>query len=685
MDQCHAGNLPLNTTPNHLQAMKRTLLVLSVVLIAWQTKAQNTCATAIPVILATYYVSQINGSQTPEPVCTTGGDNATAGEWYKYTAVQDTFITVTTDLPQNLGVDTRVHIYTGSCDNLVCYAGDDDSGEGYLSFTTFQVTTGQTYYIAFDDNWSSSGFTFKILKTPPPAPVAGFLPQYIASDGYSYCVVDMNNDGLDDAVSVEQNAITINYQVATGGFTTTTHSTGYANNLPSWSLCAGDLDANGYNDLVYAGSGLSYMMANSTGTGYTVLNQPEYIFCQRSNMVDINNDGLLDVFSCHDVAPNVYYLNNGDGTWDWNQGGLGNEAYGGNYGSIWIDHNNDGLIDLFIAKCRGAGAPESIDELWENNGDGTFTNVAAQMGNMADFHQSWSSAWGDFDNDGDLDVMIGASSFSGGGHKLMRNDLGDFTDITPGSGFDLYNGTSIEFIARDFDNDGYVDVLGGGSLMHNNGNMSFSPLVVPFYSGPTGDLNNDGFVDVQNDNIVYLNLGNGNNWIKVITQGTESNANGIGARIELTTPSGIQVRDVVSGDGFRYMSSLTAHFGLGGDTVITSLVVRWPSGIVDSIPAPPVNGTLTVVEGESGTTTGIHRLPAAELSLFPSPAVNTLHVQVPGGLNGNSATITDLAGKVVARPALLQGTIDVSLLSTGLYLLSVETTTGTRTARFTKE
>lgn len=664
--------------------MKRTLLALPLSLCAWHAHAQNTCASAVPVVLAPYYVSQING-ETPNPFCATGGNNATAGEWYKYTAVMDTSITVTTDLAQNAGLDTRVHIYTGTCGSLVCHGGDDDSGEGYLSVATFNVETGQTYYIAFDNNWTSSGFTFQVMMTPPPTPVAGFLPQFITTNSYGYCVVDMNDDGLDDVVSVDQNSILINYQVAGGGFSTSEYTTATANNMPSWSICAGDLDANGYNDLVYAGSGLSFMMANASGNGYSVINQPQYIFCQRSNMVDINNDGLLDVFSCHDVAPNVYYINNGNGTWTWNQGGLGNEAYGGNYGSIWIDHNNDGLTDLFIAKCRGANMPESIDELWQNNGNGTYSNVAAQVTNIADFHQSWSSAWGDFDNDGDLDVMIGASSFSGGGHKLLRNDLGSFTNITTGSGFDLYNGTSIEFIARDFDNDGYVDVLGGGSLMKNNGDMTFSPMVVPFYSGPTGDLNNDGFVDVQNDNIVYLNIGNDNNWLKVVTKGIESNANGIGARIKITTPSGIQVRDVVSGDGFRYMSSLTAHFGLGPDTAITSVVVHWPSGIVDSISAPPINGTLTVVEGESSTTTGITHLPGAEISVFPSPASNTLHVQVPGGIKGQWASITDLAGKVVAQPSLFQGTVDVSTLASGLYLLQVETTTGIRTVRFTKE
>ncbi|HMN04949.1 MAG TPA: FG-GAP-like repeat-containing protein [Flavobacteriales bacterium] len=666
--------------------MKRPLLLLALGFSAWQAHAQGTCATAVNTVLATYYVAQVDGPEAPTPICT-GGSTATLGRWYKYTATMDTVLMLTTDLAQNNGTDTRVHIYTGTCGNLTCLAGDDDSGSGYSSVVIFGVTTGTTYYIAFDNRWTASGFTFELRYAPPPPPIGGFTPQYVTTNGMAYCVVDMDGDGLDDAVSVTATNININYQLPGGGFTNVNRATTQADYTPSWSLCAGDLDGNGYTDLVYAGSGVTFMLANDDGLGFTELSQPEYIFCQRSNMVDINNDGELDLFVCHDVQPNVYYLNNGDGTWSWHQGGLGDQPDGGNYGSIWIDYNNDGNLDLFIAKCRGAGSPASIDELWRNNGDGTFTNVATAANFMADYHQSWSAAWADFDNDGDLDVMIGTSSFAGGGHKLLRNDGNDvFTNVTAGSGFDLFGGSSIEFIARDFDNDGYVDVLGGGALMRNNGDMTFTMMLVPCDNGPTGDLNNDGFVDVQNGNTIYMNGGNDNNWVKVITKGTISNANGIGARVEVMTPAGKQIRDIVSGDGFRYMSTLTAMFGLGQQTEITQITVRWPSGIINVVNNPSINSTITVIEDETqDVAMGVPTTVKPNLTVYPSPARTTLYLNSTRELAGSRISIIDLTGKVVATPTLVEHGIDISKLAEGLYIVKVETASGTLSARFVKE
>jgi hypothetical protein len=663
--------------------MKRSLLLLATAMIAWQAQAQNTCATAVAVGINSYYVAAINGSEVPSPTCASGGSNASAGEWYSYTASFDTVIRVTTDLPQNGGVDTRVHVYTGTCGNLSCYAGDDDSGSGYTSVVNFNVTAGTTYYIAFDDNWSASGFTFQVMYAPPPPPPpGGFTAQYVFATSYANCVVDMNADGLDDAVSVNENQININYQLPGGGFNNVAYTTTNADNTPYWSMCAGDLDGNGYNDLVYAGGGLTFMMANDDGTAYTEVSQPEYIFCQRSNLVDINNDGLLDAFSCHDVAPNVYYINNGDGTWTWHQGGLGDTPDGGNYGSIWIDYDNDGLSDMFIAKCRGAGSVASIDQLWHNNGNGTFTDVAPAM-NLTDYQQSWSSAWGDFDNDGDMDVMIGASSFSGGGHKLMRNDGTTFTNVTVGSGYDLFTGTSIEFVAQDFNNDGYIDVLGGGALMLNNGDMTFTQTLIPANNGPIGDLNNDGFLDIQNGGTIWMNQGNDNNWINVLATGVNSNTSAIGARIEVTSALGTQIRDIRSGDGFRYMSTLTAHFGLGTDDAVSEVTIKWPDGSVEHIFEPAINGTLQLVEGQSSV--GISSLPAAAFSIFPSPAMDKLQLRTAEDLSGSDITVSDLSGKTVLRPSLLNSALDVSTLSPGMYLLKVQGAGLHYTSKFVKQ
>src|SRR5690606_359375 len=156
-------------------------------------------------------------------------------------------------------------------------------------------------------------------------------------------------------------------------------------------------------------------------------------------------------------------------------------------------------------------------------------------------------AWGDYDNDGDMDVMVGSST---GSHKLKRNDLDKtnsveepFVDITTGSGFDTNASTNIEHVAYDFDNDGFIDILGGGNkIMFNQGNMTFLPVA---YSGigvgAIGDFNNDGFLDIQSGGVLRINSGNGNNWIKMNLQGVQSNRNGIGARVEIHGPWGIQI------------------------------------------------------------------------------------------------------------------------------------------------
>lgn len=83
------------------------------------------------------------------------------------------------------------------------------------------------------------------------------------------------------------------------------------------------------------------------------------------------------------------------------------------------------VFGSFIAKCRGGNTTAKINELHRNNGDGTFTDVSISS-NMADPIQTWSAAWNDFDNDGFLDAIVGASSFTDGNHKFMHNN-GDGT------------------------------------------------------------------------------------------------------------------------------------------------------------------------------------------------------------------------------------------------------------------
>lgn len=489
---------------------------------------------------------------------------------------------------------------------------------------------------------------------------------------YNFCAVDMNGDYLDDIVSVSTSNIQIFFQNEDGTFTEQNFATTPADYSPSWSIAAGDITGNGFNDLLYGGgSGVTFMYANNDGTAYTEVSGPQYVFSQRSNFIDINNDGHLDAFVCHDVAPNVYYINDGDGNLTFNQGGLGDHPTGGHYGSTWVDYNNDGHLDLFIAKCSGGGqgAQAKYNELFRNNGDGTFTDVSVESG-LRDPLQTWSAAWGDFNNNGFMDVFVGASTFSDGGHKLMSNNGdGTFSDITAGSGFDVFGGTSIEHATYDFNNDGYLDIMGNSNtLFLNNGDMTFTPYVVPFSAAAIADLNNNGFLDAFTTGNIHYNNGNDNNWIVINTQGVESNRNGIGARVEITSALGTQIRDVRSGEGFRFMSTLNTHFGIGADTEIEELIIRWPSGIVDVISNPEINTTHHIIEGQSLST---NSNKITDISLSPNPTANRLNIAYRESLIGAAAVVYDVMGRVVLTETLKNNTVEVSNLKAGMYFLNL--------------
>ncbi len=578
-----------------------------------------------------------------------------------------------------------------------------------FSFTDLEQLTDYDVYVRANcdtdgfSNWLSDSFTTGFDDSSFPVT---FTPNNISTSGsYDRGLVDMNGDFLDDIVSVSNNNINIHYQNVTGGFTEANITTSNANNIPSWSLSAGDIDGNGFNDLLYGGaSGVTFMKANATGTAYTEISGTDYVFSQRSNFVDINNDGNLDAFVCHDVDPNVYYINDGSGNLTFYQGqstelpnGIGLTPGGGNYGTVWIDYDNDRDMDLFIAKCRGGNSLISINELWRNDGNGIFVNVADSgnwyntnypglghnnSSNLGDDVQTWSSAWADFDNDGDMDVYVGASSDSNGDSKLMRNNGdGTFTNVTSGSGV-LADNMGIENAPADFDNDGFVDILTNGNILFNNGDLTFTNFSTNMpASGAIGDANNDGFMDVFDNGTIYINNTNSNNWLAINTVGTVSNLNGIGARVEITTASGTQIRDVRSGEGFRFMSSLNTHFGLGTDNDINSIIVYWPSGIIDNISNPVINSTITIVEG---STLGIEDISLSDLSLYPNPVKDRLNIKTSGSLIDKVATVFDVSGRKVFSQKLKVESLDVSKLNSGIYFLRLESNGKVMKKKFSK-
>lgn len=644
------------------------------------TYVPSPCSTATAITAGTTTVSTINGTNI-----TTSCSSATLAKWYSYTPTQPYIVTVTSDLAANICKDTNFSVYTGSCTALTCLTSDDNSGNiacnvgntnSNLSTKSFTVTAGTTYYIVWDNKWSTDGFTFQLTEAVIPPPPISYTQQTITSvnSSYNLCVVDMNNDHKDDIVGVSETNLRVHYQTP-NAFSITDFPIAGTSLMPTWSMAAGDYNKDGYNDFILGnGSGATFWKSNSTGTSYTAVSPGQYIFCQRTNFIDINNDGHLDAFSCHDIAPNVYYLNNGLGDFTYYQstvtpGALSVGAGGGNYATLWFDYDNDGDSDVFISKCSGPPC-----ELHRNNGNGTFTDISAIAGLNVSPIQTWSSAIADFDNDGDMDIIITASS---GAHKYFRNNLDTtnnveeaWTNITAGSGWDTNTSTNIDNIAYDFDNDGRVDVIGAANkIMFNQGNGLFTPVNytgVGVGVGAVGDLNNDGFLDILNGNIIKYAVPNGNNWIKIAFKGIQSNSNGIGARVEIYGTFGKQIRDVRSGEGFKYMSTLNAHFGIGSATGITKVVVKWPSGTVDTIFNPSINQLLYVVEG---ATLATENFSTSQFSLYPNPASDIINIKPAAGITFESVKIFDLQGRIISEPKLINETMSVQELSIGTYIL----------------
>jgi hypothetical protein len=446
--------------------------------------------------------------------------------------------------------------------------------------------------------------------------------------GVAIAVLDMNGDGRDDIVRLSQGRqLGVEYQTASNRPFAHRGDLGSMGPGSQWGICAADCDNDGFGDVLAGGYEDGVKIARWNGNGFSIatFNNP-VTFTQGVNFADVNNDGWLDAFVCHDDGVSRIFGNNGDGTFTYQPNWIDLTTYpdsddSGNYGSVWSDVDNDGDLDLYIAKCRQGvndpTDPRRINQLFLNNGDGSYSQDTANTAGLRIGAQSWTADFGDIDNDGDFDCFITNHDVSS---QLLENDgAGHFTDITNASGlFNAVTGLPIQGVFRDFDNDGFVDIVVAGTaqfLFHNNGDKTFTKQAAflgsnPMESFAIGDLNSDGFQDIyagyanvytDPSNIpdaLWLNNGTpGNGYFGLNLHGVQSNRQGVGAKVVLHTANGIQVREVRSGESYGISNSLQIHFGLGTLTAIDSVVVNWPSGQRDVVLQPATNQYATLTEG----------------------------------------------------------------------------------------
>lgn len=441
-------------------------------------------------------------------------------------------------------------------------------------------------------------------------------------------IADMNSDGKDDIIHLDDRlTLKISYQNNPSQVFTQVNY-GQLNNGIEWSLCVADVDKNGINDLIAGGqyNNIKLAKGDSQGNFTPSLINNSSIFVQGTNFSDINNDGWIDIFACHDDGDNQKYRNDGSGNFILDNTLINTASPGsdnsGNYSAIWTDYDNDGDLDMYLSKCSQGVFDENdlrrINKLMNNDGNNVFTDVAGSAG-LRIGAQTWTTDFADVDNDGDMDAFV--NNHGSDCQLFLNNGDGTFTDNTANSGFlptlaGNVNLQGIQAIFRDFDNDGFVDLLYAGSehhLFYNDGDGTFTLAANPFgtlpiHSFAIGDLNQDGFLDLYTGNgqgfnstgtsadDLYTNDGNSNHFIAVQLEGTQSNINGIGARVEIYGTWGIQVREVRSGEGYGIMNTLTQHFGLGSATEIDRIIVRWPSGLTDIVENPNIDQFVKITE-----------------------------------------------------------------------------------------
>ena len=339
---------------------------------------------------------------------------------------------------------------------------------------------------------------------------------------------------------------------------------------------------------------------------------------------DYDRDGDLDLFVCNYDAQFMGYMNSDNQLYRNEGNGMFTDvtlAAGfqpmSNYTfmAIWMDYNRDLFPDLLVINDRF----EVPNYFYHNNGDGTFTETGAAA-NLDDYIFGMTATADDFDNDGDLDVYV-TNGTSGNVHKINNGD-GTFMDADEQLGTTLNRFCwAAQFV--DADRDGrqdlhvcstpHMSLPGQNFLYRNYGEVFMSATDSAGLSTDSGwsrasalgDFNGDGLADVAicksapSFSNVWSALPSDNHWLKVTLEGSLSNRDGVSSWIDCYTSGQRQSRYTYCGEGYLGQNSFSEFIGCGAHEMIDSLIVSWPSGVVDRWYNIPADQQLHLVEGTS--------------------------------------------------------------------------------------
>ena len=435
--------------------------------------------------------------------------------------------------------------------------------------------------------------------------------------GQGVALGDFDSDGRIDFFLTGYGSNALYRNLGDGTFEEVARSVGIAES--QWSLGAafsdldrdGDLDLYVSNYLAYPLDRLPKRTANCNYRGFDVFCGPRGLTGLRDSLylndgrghfedvaaerlideerlyglgvlvADYNNDSWPDIFVANDLTANLFYQNNGDGTFEelavltgtaFSQDGVEE----GSMGVDVADIDQDGWLDLYYTNSS-----YESNSMLVNNGDGSFTNLTYASGHGRSTHLfvGWGVAFGDLDNDSRQDLFVV------NGHLYPEADQFEMGLKYEQRWLVFMNQGNRQFAERGED-------LGLAERYKSRG------LAL-------GDYDNDGDIDVVVNNLdgpptLLRNAsGDHHSWLLVDVRGTTGDRSAIGARVRATSGGRTQLREVRSSASYLSANDLRQHFGLGADKRIERLTVRWPSGRMRTIEDVALNQILIVEEPES--------------------------------------------------------------------------------------
>ena len=560
-------------------------------------------------------------------------------------------------------------------------------GLGTLIIPRVETTDPEQFLAVLPD-------TLRITNTPTSVPVI-FRPT--REDTQRAVLILFTNDPDDPQFQVDLKGL--GRTAKPGGFANLADSLSAGDAGSGFGAAWGDYDGDGDPDLYVVRSLEPNLLYRNDGGAFTELGLAAGVGDDADGSAaawaDFDGDGDLDLYATNFGQPNRLYRNDGGSFTDVGAT-MGVDDPGDGYGAAWADYDRDGDPDLYVANF-------GTNRFYRNDRS-RFVDVAPDFG-MDDPSSSIQPAWADYDNDGDPDLFLANS----GPNRMFRNDGGAFTDVTQETGLaeQGLGGPSFGAAWGDFNNDGYLDlyvpyfrdenrlyinqVLAGGQRGFPGGQLAARQYGVAdslssrsrgavwadfdndgdldLYVANSGqpnrlfrnegehfteeadsmgvtadldsrgvalaDFDGDGGVDIfvatQNGpDRLYRNQEANGDWLRVIPEPTVSSPDAIGTRIEIAFSDDRRaVREIAGGTSYLSQDALTASFGVDDASVVDTLTIRWPLGIIQRVFNVPTNQPFTISE--------VMPLPPASIALEP----------VTGTLVANGIAQTDILASLL--------------------------------------